>query len=249
MTEPAWLACKDPERMKKALPSGNSRKRRLFACACCRRGWQLITQESRKELEMAECLADGKAKRKQLDPVREAAARTYHEAPPDETRSQRDQRHTAWMACRHASGAEIIRAAFNSAILLSNLLGTVAAGPLPNDGMGLHNPESRAWDHFYGKAKRIEKIWQAGILRDLFGNPFRPITLAPAHRTPTVVSLARAAYDERHLPSGEFDPLRLSVLADALEETGAPAELVAHLRSPGPHVRGCHVVDLCLGLR
>ena len=40
----------------------------------------------------------------------------------------------------------------------------------------------------------------------------------------------------------------LAVRADALEEAGAPAELVAHLRGPGPHVRGCHVVDLCLGL-
>jgi hypothetical protein len=145
-------------------------------------------------------------------------------------------------------GAEIIRAAFNSAILLSELLGTVATGPLPNDGMGPHNQETRAWDHFFGKAKRIEKTWQACILRDVFGNHFRPITLAPAHRTPTVVSLARAASYERHLPSGELDPLRLSVLVDPLEETGAPAELVAHLRSPGEYVRGCHVVDLCLGL-
>jgi hypothetical protein len=38
------------------------------------------------------------------------------------------------------------------------------------------------------------------------------------------------------------------VLADALGEVGAPGELVAHLRSPGPHVRGCWPVDLCLAL-
>ena len=90
--------------------------------------------------------------------------------------------------------------------------------------------------------------WQSSILRDIFGSPFRPLTLAPVHRAPTVVSLARAAYDERQLPSGELDPRRLAVLADALEEAGSPAELVSHLRSPGPHVRGCWVVDLCLGL-
>jgi hypothetical protein len=52
----------------------------------------------------------------------------------------------------------------------------------------------------------------------------------------------------RQFPSGELDPHRLAVLADALEEAGAPAELVEHLRSPGPHVRGCWPVDLCLGL-
>ena len=41
---------------------------------------------------------------------------------------------------------------------------------------------------------------------------------------------------------------RLAVLADALEEAGSPDELVAHLRGPGPHVRGCWCVDLILGL-
>jgi hypothetical protein len=85
------------------------------------------------------------------------------------------------------------------------------------------------------------------LARDMFDKPFRPVTLDPAHRTPTIVSLARAAYDERQLPSGELDPHRLAVLADALEEAGAPGELVAHLRSAGPHVRGCWVVDLTLG--
>ncbi len=97
-------------------------------------------------------------------------------------------------------------------------------------------------------AWEAERQIQVDLLRDIFGNPFQPTTLAPTCRTPTVVSLARAAYDERHLPSGELDPHRLSVLADALEESGATDELVAHLRGPGPHVRGCHVIDLCLGL-
>ncbi len=86
------------------------------------------------------------------------------------------------------------------------------------------------------------------LLCDIFGNPFRPITLDAVHRTPTIASLARAAYDERQLPSGELNPHRLGVLADALEEADAPTGLVAHLRGPGPHVRGCFPVDLCLGL-
>jgi hypothetical protein len=94
-----------------------------------------------------------------------------------------------------------------------------------------------------------EKPFALGaLLRDIAGNPFRPVSLASSHRTPTVVSLAQAAYDERHLPSGDLDSHRLAVLADALEEAGACGELVAHLRGPGPHVRGCFAVDLCLGL-
>jgi hypothetical protein len=38
-----------------------------------------------------------------------------------------------------------------------------------------------------------------------------------------------------------------AVLADALEEAGADAELVEHLRGPGLHLRGCWAVDLILG--
>jgi hypothetical protein len=41
---------------------------------------------------------------------------------------------------------------------------------------------------------------------------------------------------------------RLPVLADALEEAGCTdADILSHLRGPGPHVRGCWVVDLLLG--
>ncbi len=87
---------------------------------------------------------------------------------------------------------------------------------------------------------------QAAFFRDIVGNPFRPVALAPAWLTPTVTNLATAAYEERELPSGHLDPARLAVLADALEEAGADQALLAHLRSPGPHIRGCHVVDLLL---
>jgi hypothetical protein len=86
----------------------------------------------------------------------------------------------------------------------------------------------------------------ADLLRDVFGNPFRPVAFDPALRTPLVVSLATAAYEERLMPSGELALDRLAVLADALEEVGAAEEVVAHLRSDGPHVRGCWAVDLCL---
>jgi hypothetical protein len=63
-----------------------------------------------------------------------------------------------------------------------------------------------------------------------------------------VTSLAAGAYEERSLPSGHLDPLRLAVLADALEEAGcADGGLLGHLRAPGPHVRGCWALDLILG--
>jgi hypothetical protein len=88
---------------------------------------------------------------------------------------------------------------------------------------------------------------QVPTLRDLFGNPFRPIPTNPSWLTPTVVSLAQAAYDERTLPSGELDSVRLAILADALEEAGCDnADILAHCRRPGRHTRGCFVVDALL---
>jgi hypothetical protein len=86
------------------------------------------------------------------------------------------------------------------------------------------------------------------LVRDVFGNPFRSVPVALAWLTPQVVALAQAAYDERELPAGTLDISRLAVLADALEEAGCTApDLLNHLRSPGPHYRGCFVLDLLLG--
>jgi hypothetical protein len=63
-----------------------------------------------------------------------------------------------------------------------------------------------------------------------------------------VVSVARAAYEERQLPAGTLDNTRLAVLADAVEEAGCTdAALLGHCRGAGPHVRGCWAVDALLG--
>src|SRR5262249_23286672 len=91
---------------------------------------------------------------------------------------------------------------------------------------------------------------QAHMLRDLFGNPFRAApTLEPSllhWNGGPVVRLAGAASDQRMMPEGQLDPARLAVLADALEEAGAPEQVLAHLRARGPHVRGCWCLDLLL---
>ncbi len=64
---------------------------------------------------------------------------------------------------------------------------------------------------------------------------------APHRRTPTVVDLAQQMYDGR-------DFGLMPVLADALEDAGCDRDdVLAHCRGPGPHVRGCWVVDLVLG--
>jgi len=65
---------------------------------------------------------------------------------------------------------------------------------------------------------------------------------------PTVTELVTVAYEERSLPSGELDPARLAVLADALEDAGCDtADILNHLREPRLHYRGCWPLDLLLG--
>jgi hypothetical protein len=68
------------------------------------------------------------------------------------------------------------------------------------------------------QAAEQRQTWQGynsvycGLLRDVHGNPVRPIPLAPAWRTPTVTGLATASYKERSPPAGTLDPDRLTVL-------------------------------------
>lgn len=88
--------------------------------------------------------------------------------------------------------------------------------------------------------RRTEPIL-ADFLRDLLGNPFRPVSVEAGCISPTVKQLAAAIYMDR-----AFD--RLPILADALEESGCTnAEILRHCRGRGPHVLGCWVVDLLLG--
>jgi hypothetical protein len=78
----------------------------------------------------------------------------------------------------------------------------------------------------------------APLLRDIFGNPFRQVTLNPAWLTSTVLALATGIYEEK-----AFD--RMPILADALQDAGCDSEeILQHCRQPGEHVRGCWVVDL-----
>jgi hypothetical protein len=81
----------------------------------------------------------------------------------------------------------------------------------------------------------------AELLREVVGNPFRPVPFSPDWRTDTVIALAHQMYEAR-----EFGAM--PILADALQDAGCDsADILDHCRGPGPHVRGCWVVDLVLG--
>lgn len=75
----------------------------------------------------------------------------------------------------------------------------------------------------------------------LFGSIFHPVTIDLAWLTPSIVAQARTIYEER-----AFD--HLPFLADVLEAARWDnPNIQDHCRGPGPHVRGCWVIDLLLG--
>ena len=89
-----------------------------------------------------------------------------------------------------------------------------------------------------GVAERTE---QCRLLRCILGPlPFRDIHVSPSWATPPVIAVARGIYEQR-----AFE--KLPMLGDALHQAGChEAEIMSHCQEPGPHVRGCWVVDLLL---
>jgi hypothetical protein len=231
MTEQEWLESTKPGPMLGFLRSRlSARKVRLFGCGFLRLIWQQLDgkEGSQQAVVVAERFADGEATGTELrKAMRTAEATAEAWSDPALVEPVRQAVDTtsddAW---------EFFERVYYE---------TTEEFAEPD----IESPRSR----------KLVKERQAArhglyvhLLRDFFGNPFRPITLDPTWLTPTVVSLAQAAYDNLLLPAGALDPDRLAVLADALEEAGCHAtDVLGHCRGPGPHTRGCFVVDALLG--
>jgi hypothetical protein len=109
---------------------------------------------------------------------------------------------------------------------------------------GLKNTVQRIEQAVRDGLETCESVCQAHLVREIFGNPFRPIPFDPVWRTVNdgvVLRMATAIYQDR-----SWDDL--PILADALEEAGCDQpRLLEHLHGPGPHTRGCWALDLILG--
>lgn len=228
MTESEWLACTDAVAMLRFLgKKASQRKLRLLACACCRRVWHAPTHPTTHfAVELAERFADESVDVAALAQASATAAWVVESSDIDGTGSPLDRGEPGRRAGSAASYA-------------------ASPGLLKIDHLrvALRYAAQAAKD---GAVQ--ETAAQAGLVRDLFDSLVWPIAFDPTWRTATVVALAQGAYDDRLLPRGELDLDRLGVLADALEDAGCDgATLLGHLRSSGPHVRGCWALDLLLG--
>jgi hypothetical protein len=219
MTEAEWFACTDPRPMLEFLRGkASERKFRLFAVACCRYIWHLICDErSRNAVEVAERLADGMVTEEERRQSLIAAEAAMHALYP-------------------ANGNYAAQAVVNavsvaaSTAIHANVSALTAAHAVCDDD----DPTSEAkW--------QAERICQVSVLHHIFGNPFRPVAVDPFWLTPSVVAVAQTIYEDR-----QFEDM--PILADALDEAECDnAAILSHCRLPGPHVRGCWVLDQLLG--
>jgi hypothetical protein len=234
MTEAEWLACDDPKPMLEFLRGkASDRRLLLFLCACGRRLDDLLTdRRSRQCTEVVERFVDANATKEEL-----RAALMASEAVLDGFSGAVDMdplpiaATVAHDTAYFADGGEIeIGVVAGLCRSASEAAATVFTNASPD-----------ATQSDWIEARRAEEAEQARLLRDIFGDPFRPVTFDPTWLSPDVLGLARTIYDER-----AFD--RMLLLAVALEESGChEPNLLNHCRQPGEHVRGCWVVDALLG--
>jgi hypothetical protein len=240
VTEAEWLNAADPQPMLDYLRGrATARKQRLFAVACCRRIWHLLTDErSRRAVEFAERYADGQADEEDLrlaatgaETVAEALA--VYAGPTDV-----NDESSAAFAALNATRTDGNVASYVAANAASAAYHEGAFAAEDDDLMAtLHGRPGAA------ACRARERAEQADILRELFGNPFKPVSVDRAWlrwNGGTVSALAAEVYAE-----SAFD--RLPLLADSLEDAGcSETSLLGHLRGPGPHAHGCWALDLVL---
>ena len=224
MTEAEWLACEEPGPMLKRLRrKASARKLRLWACACCRYIAYLMVEEGERAIETVERYADGEATLEDLAITRQAIEPYIG-----------------------GEGAEEVLSPLTSANVAVAVEGvlwgvSVHSASAVEVSIEASGPDSESFFGTPDQARAEANRHCVAVLREIFGNPFRPVVADPRWLTPNVVDLARTIYDER-----AFE--RLPILADALMDAGCDsADILAHCRSEGPHARGCWVVDLILG--
>ena len=223
MTEEEWLTAKT-ERLAGWLGKFPERQRLLFICACAGLVNPLFPEECPAAIDYITEIADG--------------VRLVEEIANFPCANLSEDRHPLRTIQRAISVAR--RDEDFASCELGRAVGTVA-----NDHAYFRireMPIDSDWREIRKDTQRAVKavLWRFHLC--IF-NPFRPAVFDPAWRTEHTVGLAARMYEDREFAA-------MPILADALEEAGCDnADVLSHCREPGPHARGCCVVDGVLGKR
>jgi hypothetical protein len=246
MNEAEWRRGADPAPLLKVVQSTQSRRKvGLFSCACCRRLWDFLPEDSREAVEIAERFADDRASRLELDKAHARAGAAVLSLPRVWSYDVLQLRYATAAAAECCLRAAVtIPGAIAIALTVVNAVELAAAVAVP----------AVEFAHARVNTRAAELEAQADLVREIFDSPLRLPRFDPAWRTDTAVAIARQMYALRDF-SG------MPILADALQDAGCESEAVLnHCRgdvclgwspagSPEPicHVRGCWVIDLVLG--
>jgi hypothetical protein len=156
MTEAEWLWCEDPRRMvDEVVRVRSERKLRLFAVAWCRRAWPLLGPRSRRAavVEASEAYADGMIAEEGFYAVVDRAQRLeptrFIRVPPH---SKAIVRMNARFAVAHVAMLDI-----DQVLEATNYSWVICRRRADVDGL-----------------MREETRERCRLLREIFGNPFRP---------------------------------------------------------------------------
>ncbi|VTR93500.1 Uncharacterized protein OS=Sorangium cellulosum (strain So ce56) GN=sce5710 PE=4 SV=1 [Gemmata massiliana] len=227
MTEAQWLATSDLYLLAQFLRTDHRvnrtksgrRRMRLFGCACCRLVWPLFAPDPKcaELISEAERFADASSSRQSLARL-EAAL-------PSTGGPELGFRFFEFHAARMVANSNVFVAAVAAAQTIAS---------------GIRHRANRSGTSIPSGASIPIDGQQIAILRDIFGNPFSPVVFSPNWHTDTAVTLASQMYESRDFSA-------MPILADALQDAGCNDDrILDHCRGPGPHVRGCWVVDLLL---
>lgn len=247
----------------------NERKLKLLACHCYRRVWaSLMDEVCREAVIVAERYADGLADANHLADAKLAVMRAFETAVEkgmaDRAFSTSMPSHSKYFLT--GSQSHLSRAFYAAIDLCTveasftpfvpsppymppeayrSIAAVSAAKCAATEAAALDVGPSESLDidlEEWARAYKCEQRKQAAFLRDIFGNPFRPVAFSPEWRTSTAVAIAQQMYESR-----DFSPM--PILADALEDAGCDnADILEHCRDlKATHARGCWVVDEVLG--
>jgi hypothetical protein len=220
MTEAEWLASTNPE--VTFLPNPPFRLHRMLEYLRDSRKLDK-TRCGRRKLRLFACACYRRYWQALAAPARAAVEVAERFADGKATRRER------WDAQRRMAPTDV-------GCLVVDTVDWVAAIHAPMVCYRLFCQTPRAAHECWG-----EEFRQAALVHDIFRNPFRPVAFEPAWAQPTAVAVAQAIYDGRCFED-------MPILADALEDGGCnDADVLAHCRGAGPHVRGCWALDALLG--
>ncbi|AMV27893.1 hypothetical protein VT84_26050 [Gemmata sp. SH-PL17] len=232
MTEAEWLTCVDPWTMLRFLRTDrNDRKLRLLLCAFCRQSWALFEEIAGAQafVELAERMANGFVAKKEVRAVRLGCLHALVDGM-DWKDDDADFMLDRFGGFHFEDDPAWVREMAVRLIAVRALGQTVSANEVAQVVRALADARVGATDS-----------QDCDLIREVFGNPFRPVTFDSSWLTSTVRALATGVYTER-----AFD--RLPILADAIQDAGCDSDdVLTHLRSDGPHVKGCWALDLVLG--